>query len=265
MARGKIFRAETVMAIGSFIYSVLRLNLAMAITCSPLIVLCFGAVSPLASFPAMLGALALSGPGIAAAFCTFRDAPGFRIGLADRLVGVTTTAASGPRHVLAPSYWSEADQDRILRPFFRAYRRLALRSLALALPTLALALVLGVDAAWTMTQPWGALVLPMVLVCAVFAVLVFFTALVMATELPLARWWPLLRTALQLTVRRWYLAVLSGVALAVLVAGLIKQPILTAALAPSLLTYIVWANAHWSVLPVVHRIEQEEGLAPSPA
>ena len=269
MARGKFLNNETLASIGVFIYSALRLNLAMVVTCLPLIILCFGAVSPLRSVPAMLGAGVLSAPGIAAAVCTFRDAPGFRIGLADRLIGATPSDASA-RHsrtapVLAGSYWTEADQDQIIRPYFRAYRRLAGRSILVALPTLGLALILGVDAAATMPQAWGALVFPMLLVCACLAVLSFFTTLVLVTELPRARWWPTLRAGLHMTIRRWYLALLSGAVLAVLIAGLIKQPVLTAVLAPSLLMYIVWANAHWSVLPLMHRIEQEEGLAPSAA
>lgn len=267
MARGKFLNNETLASIGVFIYSALRLNLAMVVTCLPLIILCFGAVSPLRSFPAMLGAGVLSAPGIAAAFCTFRDAPGFRIGLADKLIGATPSDASGPRTapVLAGSYWTEADQDRILRPYFRAYRHLAGRSILVALPTLGLALVLGVDAAATMPQAWGAVLFPMLLVCAALAVLAFFTTLVLVTELPRARWWPTLRAGLHMTIRRWYLALLSGVVLAALIAGLIKQPVLTAVLAPSLLMYIVWANAHWSVLPLMHQIEREEGLAPSAA
>ena len=235
--------------IGDFLFGVIRLNAAIAVSCLPLVVALVAPADPLSSFPVVLFGAFLSSPGIAATFAAFRDMPAFEIGPEALRDGFSTSSVSAPAH------WEEGD-TAVFRPFLRAWRSLAVRSLAVAALPLGLALVLGVDGVWAANRvddlgTMGGGVAAMLAVLVVFCLSVWLIALVFVTELRGGTWHVVVRAAAACAARKWYLSLFSVVVLSVLVGGLMLQPILVLVLAASLAFYLMWANARWSALPVL--------------
>lgn len=155
--------------------------------------------------PVLLGLGALGGvaavPGLAAGFAAARDAPALR---APEMVA-EDLAPDPNMAVIAQPYWDEADDSRLLWPFWRSYRRLVGRGLRLGL---CFAVVLGAIGSAVL----GALRLPGLLGLAVTAFLLALGALgvvallvacAMLVEFPRARSWPLVRTGWLLAAKHW--------------------------------------------------------------
>ncbi len=230
--------------LGDFLFTVVRLNAAIAVSCLPLVVMLVAPVDPLGAVPAVLIGAFLSSPGLAATFAAFRDMPGFEIGsgsIRDELSGSPA---------IARRYWGEED-TAVFRPFFRVWRRLAVRSLQVSALPLGLALVLVVDAVWAAQRSLGAVLTPMLVVLCTFCLPVWILALVLVTELTAGSWWSVVRAACACAARSWYLSLFSVGVLCVYGAGVILQPILVLLLASALALYLVWANSRWAALPVL--------------
>src|SRR5699024_6261144 len=76
-------------------------------------------------------------------------------------------------------------------------------------------------------------------------------ALVAGVERPDARWRDLLRVALYLAVRRWYLTAVSFLALGLLGGLFTLHPAWALGLAATPLLYAVWGNCRYSLRPVL--------------
>jgi len=70
-------------------------------------------------------------------------------------------------------------------------------------------------------------------------------------ERPRARVRDLLRAALYLAARRWYLTVVSLLVLGLLCTLIAARPALGLGLAAAPLLYVVWANSRYALLPVL--------------
>jgi len=235
--------------VGDFLFGVVRLNVAIAVSCLPLIAMLVLPADPLRTFPAILAGAFLSSPGLAATFAAMRDMPGFEVGPGSLHDELSDSPA------MAQRYWEEEDTS-VLGPFFRAWRALGARSLKVSALPLGLALVLSVDAVWAANQPsvlgaWGGLLAPMMIVLAAFCLPVWVIALVFVTELNGGSWRVVVRAAAACAARTWYLSLFSIAVLVVYCGGLMLQPILVLVLASSLAFYLVWANSRWSALPVL--------------
>lgn len=229
--------------IGDFVFSAIRLNLAVAIGCLPVVAILVLAVEPLRAFPTLIFAAWLSAPGLAACFSAFRDAPGFSSGL-----GTHEDLSDSP--AIYARFW-EVDDTSILRPFFRAYRELFVRSLLTSALPLGLAMVLAVDAAWLMQTGVGRGLVPALLLVASVCLVDWLISLAFVTELREDSRWQIVKAAAYCSLRKWYLSLITLMVLALLAAGIVYAPIPMLGIAASLALYLTWANCRWSALPVL--------------
>ena len=58
-------------------------------------------------------------------------------------------------------------------------------------------------------------------------------------------------------MRRWYLTLLNLFTLVAVAMGLVMETIMVAVIAMGPVLYFIWANARWSILPMVEMIENE--------
>jgi hypothetical protein len=234
---------------GDFLFGVVRLNVAVAISCLPLLAMLVLPSDPLRAFPAILLGAFLSSPGLAATFAAFRDMSAFQVGPGSLHDEFSDSPA------MADPYWGEEDRS-VFRPFVTAWKKLAGRALAVSALPVGLALVLGVDVVWAMAESsvpgaWGGMLAPLLVVLAAFCVTVWMVALVLVAELAGGSWWAIVRAAGACAARRWYLSLFSLAVLVVYCGGVILQPLLVLVLASSLALYLIWANSRWSALPVL--------------
>ena len=83
--------------------------------------------------------------------------------------------------------------------------------------------------------------------------------MVLPMEYPRARIRKVLVNGLLLSVRRWYMLVLSLAVLAGYSWGLMRSPILVALLATGLIWYMAWAAVRWQAEPFVRQMARESG------
>ena len=104
---------------------------------------------------------------------------------------------------------------------------------------------------------WGGLLWPLIVVCLVLLVQTAFVSLVLVVEYPKAVIRRLLVNALLLSVRRFYMLLVSILALAGYVWGLLRSPILVALLGTGLIWYLIWAAARWQAQPFFLQMAKE--------
>ena len=200
-------------------YVVLMTNVLLVIAGLPFVVGLM-VTDPVRSWPLLALVAPLSAPALAAAFAGF-------------------------------AAFSAEGSTTVVRTFAAAWRSLFRRSATIgALATGAL-VVLGVDARVAWGSSAGAVALPVLATLAVLVVSTTTLALVGVVERPRARLRDLLRAALYLSVRRWYLTAVSLVALALLVAVVAARPALGLGLAAAPLLYVVWANSRYALRPAL--------------
>ena len=231
--------AQTFSALASYVFGALRLNFMLLLGAAPLFVLLAGADDPFSAPPALIGALFLAMPVITIAFCAFRDCPAFRIGAAD------ATASD------EDSWWHSYPEQSLLRPGLHVLRTTGWRVLGVTALPMGLALILVIDAQWALGHSWAAVLAPAFLLGAALALVTAFAAAALVSERAEAPWHVLVRIAAFGALRSWPLSLLNLLVLAVALLGMIWQPILSWALASSLVLYVIWAGARWSILPTV--------------
>lgn len=247
---------ETLQDAGAFVWSALRLNLALVVTCAPLWALLLGVVDPASSVLGLPIAIALSGPGIAAAFAAFRDAPGFAFGEAKRERLAGGGERDRPAYLAAP-YWRPAEGGRLLRPYARAYAVLLRRSLGYSLGFGAAVAIGLVDLQLLRAFSWGAMAAIPVAVALALAVIVYLASLVLVVEYPKAKVRTTLWNAAFLGMKRWFASALVLVAVAVGASGVAMQPVLVLMLAISLVAYLVWGTTRWIVMPLIDALDPD--------
>ncbi|MBN9374396.1 MAG: DUF624 domain-containing protein [Cellulomonas sp.] len=218
---------ETYETVFSVAYLGLVTNALLAVGLAPLLAVLL-TTDPASSWPLLAVLLPLATPTLAAAFAVFAAYS------ADPTIGVIRTFA---------------------RTWRTSFRRAATIG-ALAAATL---VVLGVDAHAAATRPVAAWAVPVLGVVALLVVATTLLALVATAEVPGARLRAVLKAALYLGARRWYLTVVSLAVLALLVGLLAAKPALAIGLATAPLLYVVWANSRFSLRPALPAHE-----APSP-
>lgn len=209
-------------------------------------------------YPVLLVALALSTPGIAALFAVFRDQPV----LFSRVAEIRTQAMDDgyvPPDWIAPSYVSSDAGSAFIRPYVRAYRRVWKRSLIQG--TISSLLIFSViyDAQIFSQTRWGSVIVPAMLVIAAMLIQALLVALVLVVEYPKAKWTSVFKNGFLLSIRRFYMVVVSALALGGYIWGLSAKPILVVLLATGLVGYIVWASARWQADKLFILMAEESG------
>ena len=228
------------------VYVMLALSVCVLAGCVPLLVACFLPLPLVETYPWMCVALALSAPGIAAAFAIYRDHPVLRPSHFDGVKSGTEKALSSceesvPEWVAA-SYVEEGSGVAVFRPFFAAYRKLWKRSLVLGVMAGALLFVLSYDARLLAQVRWGIYV--MVLACAigVIALIALMVSLELVVEFPKAKFSALLRNGLLLAVFK--LPITLGIAMVMggYMWGVAHYPLPILMLMTGLVGYLIWVG-----------------------
>ncbi|WP_348786575.1 DUF624 domain-containing protein [Leifsonia sp. NPDC080035] len=215
-------RHETLDTIFGYAYAILMVDVLLVLANLPLAVMMLVARDLLQAWPLLLLLSLTVAPSLAGAFEVYR------------------TMGEG--------------QPRPFAAFWRGYRR---RGAQAALVGAATVLVVGFvlyDGAIVSGTAWAVLLGPTLLVVALLAVTTAVTTVVGLSVFETASLRATAKAALYLSVRRWYFSVLALALLALIVVVLLLQPVL-GALAPGLLLYAVFANAHYSF----RRVLQGEG------
>jgi hypothetical protein len=213
-------RHETLDTIFGYAYAILMVDLLLVVANLPLVAVLIVARDALQAWPFVL-LLSLSiAPSLAGAFAVYRS-------LGD----------GHPRPFAA--FWS-------------GYRR---RGGAAALIGVAATAVVGFvlyDSAVIGGTVWAPLLGPTLLIVGLLAVATALTAVAGLVAFPTASTRAVLKAALFVAVRRWYFSALALGLAALIVVAVLMQPIL-GTLAPGLLLYAVFANAHFGLRRAVER------------
>jgi uncharacterized membrane protein YesL len=118
--------------------------------------------------------------------------------------------------------------------------------------------VLLVDVRAVSALPASVVVVPVLALLTVIAVATGLVSLVALAEAPQARMRDILKAALYLSVRRWYLTALSFAVLGVQLALFTTMPAIAIGLTCAPALYIAWANSRYTLRPV---LEDEEARA----
>lgn len=207
-----------------------------------------------------------SGPGVAAAFAAYRDAPSMRFGESSQARDVRLGRVAGIAAIAAP-FWSEAEDTRVIRPYFRAYAWLFRRAITVCATFGAVTGVLLVGAVVVLRAhaPGGAALPAALVAIAAYSVLAQVVALAMVVEFPRARLSALVRNSLTLSARAWRASVLGLLLLGVYGFGLLQWPFLMLIFGTSLVLFFVYHAAEAIIRPVRDLIIVEESAtAPSP-
>ncbi|WP_143433395.1 hypothetical protein [Bifidobacterium sp. N5G01] len=229
------------------VYVMLALSVCVLTGCAPLLVVCFLPFPVAETYPWLCVALALSAPGIAAAFAIYRDHPVLRpshfAGVESGVGKSSSSSGEGvPEWVAAP--YVEADAGvAVFRPFFAAYAKLWKRSLALSAASGMLLFVLSYDARLLAQVSWG--VYAMALACAigVIALMALMTSLELAVEFPKAKFSALLRNGLLLAVFKLPITLGLAVVVGIYVWGVAHYPLPVLMLMTGLVGYLIWVGA----------------------
>ncbi|QAY70267.1 ferredoxin-NADPH reductase [Xylanimonas protaetiae] len=193
----------------------LVVNAMLLVACLPIVVMLL-TTDPARSWPALAVLAPLAAPAAVAAAAVFRQ--------------VSDDGAPTP-----------------VRTFGAAYRRHARRALAIGALLAAVAVVGVADLRFLAGRPAGALVTPVVGVVLLLSALTGVVALAAVPEVPAARLRDLLKAALFLAVRRWYLAGAALVVLALLAGIVAVRPAQGIGLLPAPLLYVAWGAARFAL------------------
>ena len=201
------------------VYVALMTNLLLVLACLPFVV---GLVvtDPVRSWPLLALVAPLCAPALCAAFAVF-------------------------------AAFSAEGTTAVARTFARSWRSVARRALAIGALVSGAVVVLGVDARAAWQSRVGAVAIPVIAVLVVLILATGLLALVAVVERPRARVRDLLRAALYLAVRRWYLTAASLLVLGLLATLVAARPALGLGLAAAPLLYVVWANSRYALLPIL--------------
>lgn len=216
---------ETFESMFGLVYTGLMVNVALVVANLPLAFFVFAVPDPLASWPFFLLLSLTIAPSVAGAFGCFRamkdDGP--------------------PRPLLA---------------FWRSYRRNVLRAFVVGLVAGAIVAIVLLDLAVLASNPLASgllisLVAPTFFVLGVSSLAVTIVALAGFALYPQASAWAVVKASVFLAIKRWYFSVMAIVLVGLIAAAVLLQPILGAFLAPSVLLFAVWSNAHFSFVKLL--------------
>ncbi|MFD5215397.1 DUF624 domain-containing protein [Microbacterium sp. NPDC058345] len=218
----KRIRHDTWASILGVIHLGLMVNLLVLVTASPLVVLLV-TTDPMRSWPLLALAAPPAAPALAAAFATFRA--------------------------------HDEGETQVVRAFLRAWRATARASLLIGTAATVAVVVLLVDVRMLAATAASVVVVPLLLLLVALAAVVTLLSLAAVAEVPQARLRDVVRAALYLGVRRWYLQALSFAVLGVQCAVFTVMPAVAIGITAAAALYVVWANSRHSLRPVLEREE----------
>lgn len=207
---------ETLGSIFAFVYTFLAVNVLLAVTNAPLVFFLYAVVEPAVSWPFFLALSVTVLPSLGGAFAAFHALRG------------------------------EETVSRPFAAFFAGYRSVFRRTALTGLAAVVVLAVLGLDLVLAAALPAGAVLVPLLVLGIAFVVVVAVHMAAGAVLLPSARLRNLLKAALYISVRRWYLSLAALVLLGVVAGAALVQPVLGIALAPAPLLFVVWSNASYA-------------------
>ncbi|GAT74171.1 DUF624 domain-containing protein [Microbacterium hydrocarbonoxydans] len=203
----------------------LMVNLLVLLSALPLMLLLF-TTDPALSWPLLVLAAPIAAPALTGAFTAFRE------------------SADG--------------ETQVVRAFLRGWTATWRKAMLLGLLSTATVVVLLVDVRAVADTAASVVVVPVLGLLTVVAVATALVGLVGLAEAPRARMRDLLRAALYLGVRRWYLTALSFAVLGVQFAVFTTVPAIAVGLTCAPALYVAWANSRHTLRPV---LEVEEAAA----
>lgn len=200
------------------VYLGLMVNFLVLVTASPLVVLLM-TTDPALSWPLLALAAPVAAPALAGAFTAFRE---FGRG-----------------------------EPQVVRSFLRGWRATALKGMAIGAIAAAFVVVLLVDVRAVSSSPASVMIVPVLALLTVLAVSTSLVALVALAEEPAARMRDIVKAALYLCVRRWYLTALSLAVLGVQFGLFTTMPAIAVGLTCAPALYVAWANSRYTLRPVL--------------
>lgn len=200
------------------VYLGLMTNVLLLVASFPLVALLI-TTDPSRSWPVLLIAAVLAAPGISAASSAFR----------------AHAAGSG----------------QVIRSFLAGWRATWRKALAIGAIAGAILAVVLVDVRFFSSGPMGVVVIPVLAVIAVLTLAASLNALVALSEVPGARLRDIAKAALLLSVRRWYLSIVSLGIIAVQAVLFSTMPAIAIGLSAAPALYLAWANARFTLRPAL--------------
>lgn len=213
---------DTWEAILGVVYLGLMVNFLALVTALPLVVLII-TTDPSLSWPLLAIVAPLAAPALTGAFTAFRE---FGRG-----------------------------EPQVVRSFLRGWKATWRKGMLIGAAAAASVVVLLVDVRAVAALPASVVVVPVLALLTVVAIAAALVALVALAEAPHARLGDILKAALYLSVRRWYLTVLSFAILGVQFALFTTMPAIAIGLTCAPALYVVWANCRYTLRPVLDHDE----------
>lgn len=209
---------NTYATVFSVTYLGLMTNLLLLAFCLPLVALLV-LTDPASSWPLLAVAAPLCAPALTAAFTVFRE--------------------------------HGRGETQVVRGFVRAWRATARRALAVGAVVTAGLVVVLVDVRFFAPLQAGVVVVPLLAVLTVLLVVGGLVSLTAVAEAPVLRLRTIAKTALYLSVRRWWLSLVTLAVLALQVVLFTAMPAFAIGLTAAPVLYLAWANARYILRPMV--------------
>jgi uncharacterized membrane protein YesL len=200
------------------VYLALITNVLLIVACLPLVLLLI-TTDPARSWPLLALAAPFCAPGISAAFATFHE---FSRG------GATPA-----------------------RTFLAGWLATWRRAFQLGVLVTVVVVVLIVDVRFFAEASIGVAVVPVLGVLTVMVLAVGLVSLAAIADTPRARLTAVLRASLYLSVRRWYLTIVSLLVVGTQIALFATMPAVALGLTAAPALYLAWANSRYTLRPVL--------------
>jgi uncharacterized membrane protein YesL len=209
---------DTWATIVGVVYLGLMVNLLVLVTAAPLVVLLV-TTDPALSWPLLALAAPLAAPALTGAFTAFREFGG--------------------------------GESQVVRSFLRGWKATARKGMLIGALAAAFVVVLLVDVRAVAESPASVMIVPVLALLTAIVVPTALVALVGLAEAPGARMRDIVKAALYLCVRRWYLTALSLVVLGVQFGLFTTMPAIAIGLTCAPALYVAWANSRYTLRPVL--------------
>lgn len=200
------------------VYLGLMSNFLVLLTAAPLVALLI-TTDPALSWPLLALAVPVAAPALTGAFAAFRE---FGHG-----------------------------EPQVVRSFLRGWKATWRKGMLIGAAAAASVVVLLLDVRAVAELPASVVMVPVLALLTVIAVATALVALVALAEAPQARLRDIFKAALYLSVRRWYLTVLSFAVLGVQFALFTTMPAIAIGLTCAPALYVAWANSRYALRPVL--------------
>lgn len=211
---------ETFEMIFSFVYTFLMADAALLAANAPLAFMLFAVPDPLSFWPLFLVLSLTVAPSVAGVFGCFRA-------------------------------MHEGEPPRPFAAFWRGYRRNAGRAFVVGVATALVMAISLFDVTVMAGTGFGLLFGPLFVVLGASAIAVCATALCGFALYEQASAWAIVKASIYLAIKRWYFSAMALVLIGLIIAAVLVQPVLGAALVPGILLFAVWSNAQFSFTRLV--------------